>query len=687
MAVSTLALVVAAALPLAARAEVTGSTTLQTRLAGAPPEQGFAFLREAPGEGHVVRTELAPAQAGRDARRRSLLYFAQLSDFQLSDEESPARVEFLDRDPSGFATAAWRPQEAMVALQVEHTVRQINRFLDSPVAQGDGSRAKLANAILTGDLADSQQRNETEWVLRLLEGGPIDPGSGTKDVEHPLCPPGGAGVRDLDDPRRYTGVQDYGDYAVPDTIIYDPADPRGVYAERNWPTYPGLMDRAQRPFTAEGLKVPSYVAFGNHDALVQGNEDANASFELIATGCVKPLTSLGDPNDPFGSVSDPGMLLARAIAEPDKFMLVPRDANRRYVDKREYKQVFRTQVQPDGHGFAYVDPAEQQASAGAAGYYSFAPRTGLRYIALDTVAEGGVVGRTDNGNLDDGQFRWLERELAAAQRRNEVVVVFGHHGIGSLVANVPDELAPPCASAERDPNPGCDRDPRPSTPVHLGPDVEALLLRFPNVVALVAGHSHENRILAHPRQGGGGFWEVKTAAIVDWSSQQRLVEVMDNRDGTLSLFGTLVDHAGPAAAPPGANAASFSDEQVAALGRTLSYNDPQGGPSPGGATPGPGGAPTDRNVELLVRDPRRVQPTPDDDEDAPRPSRDTEDDDDGDPDQGGGADGDDEAPRATARDTAGGDDSLPFTGGALIAVALTGAALLAAGLATRARRS
>ena len=51
------------------------------------------------------------------------MYLAQLSDFQISDEESPTRVEFVDREPSGFATSAWRPQEALVAFQVDQTVR------------------------------------------------------------------------------------------------------------------------------------------------------------------------------------------------------------------------------------------------------------------------------------------------------------------------------------------------------------------------------------------------------------------------------------------------------------------------------------------------------------------------------------------------------------------------------------
>jgi hypothetical protein len=36
------------------------------------------------------------AAAGRESRRRSLAYVSQMTDFQLADEESPARVEFLD---------------------------------------------------------------------------------------------------------------------------------------------------------------------------------------------------------------------------------------------------------------------------------------------------------------------------------------------------------------------------------------------------------------------------------------------------------------------------------------------------------------------------------------------------------------------------------------------------------------
>ncbi len=49
-------------------------------------------LEFGPAEPYAVRTELAPALPGRDARRRTLITFGQLTDTQLVDEESTARV-------------------------------------------------------------------------------------------------------------------------------------------------------------------------------------------------------------------------------------------------------------------------------------------------------------------------------------------------------------------------------------------------------------------------------------------------------------------------------------------------------------------------------------------------------------------------------------------------------------------
>src|SRR5687767_14772710 len=102
-----------------------GKTTLEQRVTG-DRSQGFSFLRPAPGEAVVVRVDLgAKAAAGRESRRRSLAYFGQLSDFQLADEESPARVEVSDQS-NGFFGSAWRPQEALMPHVIDQSIRQMN---------------------------------------------------------------------------------------------------------------------------------------------------------------------------------------------------------------------------------------------------------------------------------------------------------------------------------------------------------------------------------------------------------------------------------------------------------------------------------------------------------------------------------------------------------------------------------
>ncbi len=586
---------------------------------GDPGTPAFSFLELGPGERHRVREDLADARPGRANRRRSLIYSAHISDFQLADEESPARVEFLDPF-GGEVESAHRPQEALVPQQIEFTVRQLNRFRRSVVRQGNGERAEMVNAVLTGDLADNQQLNETEWVLRLLEGGALDPNSGSIDPADYGDEPSCAALTDaqrqdlIAEAPAYTGVQDYDDYAplAPSSDFYDPDDVRGRFEQNGYPGYRNLLDEAQVPFEARGLDVPSYVAFGNHDGLAQGNEDATRPFEDIGTGCLKPFPPFTFP----GSVDiGDGSLFDDILGSPSfasQQLPVPPDENRQYVDKRQYKDVFAGGAQADDHGFAFVDPAELEASAGTASYYSFVPDTetdAVRYIVLDTVSEGGVVAVSSNGNIDDPQWQWLTRELREAQRRDELVIAWAHHGTDSLDANAPDELAAACGPTDEHghgSNPGCDRDPRTSTPLHFGPDLVRLFHRFPNVIALVAGHSHENTVQPfEDADGSGDFWEIKSPAIADWPPQHRLIEVTDNRDGTLSIFGTMLDHDGPSGAPQGGNASTFSLAELASVGRTVAYNDPQVGPD------GSQGQRGDRNVELLLRDPREEdEPTP-----------------------------------------------------------------------------
>jgi 3',5'-cyclic AMP phosphodiesterase CpdA len=176
---------------------------------------------------------------------------------------------------------------------------------------------------------------------------------------------------------------------------------------------------------------------------------------------------------------------------------VPPDDQRQFVDRPQLKHIYETGTQADGHGFDFVDPAELAASNDAATYYAWDAKPGLRFVSIDTVSEGGVVGQSDDGNVDDPQWRWLEAQLAAADRAGKLVVVFGHHPIRTLTADVADEAASPCTTEDshgHDVNPGCDLDPRPSSPLHLGDDLVQLLSAHDNVVAYVAGHTHENEI-------------------------------------------------------------------------------------------------------------------------------------------------------------------------------------------------
>ncbi|MEK9809915.1 MAG: hypothetical protein VW362_05675, partial [Candidatus Nanopelagicales bacterium] len=88
----------------------------------------------------------------------------------------------------------------------------------------------------------------------------------------------------------------------------------------------------------------------------------------------------------------------------------------------------------------------------------------------------------------------------------------------------------------------------------------------------------------------GGFWEITTASCVDFPQQQQLVELVDNRDGTMSIFVTALDHA----APPAWSEGDLSQTGLASLSRELAANAWLNKPALRAGTP------LDRNVELLM---------------------------------------------------------------------------------------
>ncbi|HEX9969482.1 MAG TPA: hypothetical protein VGB03_05025, partial [Acidimicrobiales bacterium] len=315
---------------------------------------------------------------------------------------------------------------------------------------------------------------------------------------------------------------------------------------------------------------------------VQGNAPANATFEEIATGSVKVVNlpagmSPGDFQTGL-TQQDPSVLAALAVAPARP---VTPDPKRQFVTPQQYAAAHfgPSTPGPRGHGLT-----QQNLDAGTL-YYTFEPAPAVTGIVLDTVNRAGYA----EGSLDPAQFAWLEEQLKKVSSRyfdaagtevrtsaaDRLVVVFSHHSLASMTNLFPD----PTTGGQR----------------VLGPQVEALLHRFPNVVLWVNGHSHENRVTPRPDTSGrtGGFWEILTAAHVDYPQQARLVEVADNRDGTLSIFGTVVEHAAPAATTVGATDVL----SLAAISRELSANDYQVNLALSL------GAPEHRNVELLVKAP------------------------------------------------------------------------------------
>jgi metallophosphoesterase (TIGR03767 family) len=516
----------------------------------------YRRLAPAPGAPRLRRDEMATG--GRRApTSRSLAYLAHVTDMQLADVQSPGRFEFMEmfRGVPGSAALipAQRAQEALCPHAVAEMVRAMGRQLESR-----DTGAPLQLAVSTGDNLDNAQWNELEWYLALMGGGAVGPSGG----------------------RGYEGVQ-RADW--PGDLAWKPDQAAGRFQRLlGFPTVPGLMDRAVAPFEAKGLPVGWVSCYGNHDGLPFGEVVPTEGYRSLVTGSRKAVAL--PPGLPVLGNED---LL---YATPERFLsgpatAVPADGRRRIVGRRDFVAAhLAAPGRPDGHGFSRRNLGEGTAY----GTVDLGPL--VRLVLLDTTnLDGGAT-----GSLGARQIGWLEEELIGAHSRyraadgreartanpDRLVVLASHHGVASLT-----NLRRLPAGLETD------------QPRVGGEAVLALLHRFSNVVLWLNGHRHLNEVRVRPSPWGGGFVDVATCSIADWPSQSRLVEIVANDDGTLSVLTEMLDHG----APPVPEDATSAVANLAALHRELAANVPGGGL--GSSLEG---SPGDRNVEVLLPAPFAV---------------------------------------------------------------------------------
>lgn len=182
--------------------------------------EGWAESELGPGIARVThvlgsaRAEPPVTEAGTRVAR-----FVHLADYQLADDEAVSRVASLD--VPGPGSGAFRPQEGFgchIVDAAHRTIAALHR--ESP----------LDFALMGGDNIDNAQRNELDWFLTLVRGGPIECDSGFDD--------------DL---------------------------------------VPGELDEKD-PFIAYGLVPPMYWVSGNHDVSIQGEAPVVSALQDASRG-------------------------------------------------------------------------------------------------------------------------------------------------------------------------------------------------------------------------------------------------------------------------------------------------------------------------------------------------------------------------------------------------------------------
>lgn len=483
-------------------------------------------------EDFVTRNELAEGDLKRSGNL--LLRFVQFSDDHVIDDDGQATN-------GASATDSIEPVfDSAQRLQEEYS----DEVLNDMVVRVNECQELFPSEfmIVTGDSADLTTIAETRRFIDNLDGtfDQLSVFEETCRSGYPAETPEellveactrftGRGVADtqsadfdLDDPvLKTTTTRSIAQLANTTAAVLGGRDAAGEFdpMRQTATRSPGLPEvlrcnEGDEGCVSQSLKMPWMVAFGNHDGYLRGTAAAG-------TGVNEASISTGRYH----------------IENESEFIA----------------EFFRTSSLPEGHGFNFADEDRRSDSdLNNDGYYAFDAGQGkFRMIVLNTIIDGRDprlpsenirnFAALADGTIDAAQFEWLKGELESAWTNEQLVMVFSHHPdltfaeYGTGAAFVPIDV----------------------TAVQL----DGLLASYPNVLAWVAGHTHRHRIRAFKVTDGvgdngtisamveckvegacNGFWQIESASLIDEPQEQRLFEIIDNRDGTGVIRSPVITH-------------------------------------------------------------------------------------------------------------------------------------------------
>ena len=452
----------------------------------------------------------------------SLLNIIHVSDTHLCDAQSPTRVEFLDRyaDPHhpqskilGMLVGTYRAHEFLTTQVMESMIQAINGIERGPI-----TRSRIDTVLITGDLIDNAQRNELNWFQSLVLGKKLTPDSGS------LVKWEGVGG-DFYSPYYWNP------HGTPPNELDD--YPRSLYG---FPLLPEILDAARAPFFPSGLRHNWLAVHGNHDSLLQGTVTPNLALRVESKSDEKvfeidqklALEALVDVSD-IGPASYP------AYSNLSK-RKVSADADRDFLNDGDWLNYFKSPVD----ALFDKDQSFNKSNKYWRKDYEF-----ISIISLDTVNYHGGW----QGSLDQEQFTWLKSQVQSLQDR--YIVITSHHPLQDLYNGYTTDS---------------------NDPKVLREEIEEFLVSQANVILWICGHTHRHKIKYFGENEESGFWQIESSSLIDWPQQGRIIEIFLDKEESIWIVSTPVNHSGSLLAScQDADLSQVND--LAGVSRVLSVND------------------------------------------------------------------------------------------------------------------